>query len=62
MKLNKIDTAKYNISKLTHTKLGSLNEKAVLKSLVLSPLPRADAINTLLEILDVVVIIEKRKC
>ena len=61
MKLNKIDTAKNNISKLVHTLPGSLNEKAVLKQLGMSALSRKVAVRVLLEILNVAVIIKKRK-
>ena len=61
MKMDSITTAKYNISRLTHTLPGTPNEKAVLKSLSLSAFPRGTAINVLLEILNVVVIIENRK-
>ena len=61
MKLDKIGTAKYNISRLVHTEPSSLNEKVVLKSLGMSALPRKTAVRVLLEILNVVVTIEKRK-
>lgn len=62
MKMDKIDIAKYNISRLTHTQPNSLNEKAVLQDLGMSSLPRAVAVRTLLEILNVaVILIEKRK-
>ena len=61
MKLNKVETARYNISRLTHTESGTPNEKAVLKSLGMSALSRANAIRVLLEILNVVVITERRK-
>ena len=61
MKLNKIDTAKYNISRLTHTKPGFFNEKVVLKSLGMSALSRKTAMSVLVEIPNVIVITEKRK-
>ena len=61
MKLDKIDTAKYNISRLTHTKPGGFSEKVVLKSLGMSALSRKTAMGVLLEILNVIIIIEKRK-
>lgn len=61
MKLDKIDTAKYNISKLVHTLPGSLNEKAVLKQLGMSALSRKTAVSVLLEILNVIVITERQK-
>ena len=59
--MEEIDIAKYNISRLTHTKPGGFNEKVVLKSLGMSSLPRAVAVRVLLEILNVKIMIEKRK-
>ena len=61
MKLDKIGTAKHNISRLVHTKPRGFNEKAVLKDLGMPTFSRKDALNVLLEILNVVVKIEKRR-
>lgn len=59
--MEKIDVAKYNISRLVHTEPKTLNEKAVLKDLGMSSFSRAAALKILLEILNVIVMVEKRK-
>ena len=48
----KQDILKQNISRLTHTIPGGLNEKRVLNTLSMSALSRRDAINVLLELLN----------
>ncbi|MCK4258051.1 MAG: hypothetical protein KAX49_03685 [Halanaerobiales bacterium] len=57
-----IDIAKYNISKLQHTIPRSSNENVVLKNLGLSSFSRIEAMDILLEILNVkIMVLEKEK-